>query len=376
MAVSGTSSEHELVRAAIAGEAVAVDRLLAIVSPALYALVTRTEIGEAARRSTFFDLIDRLKADDFAALRAFDGRGSLKTYVVLLARNALADRVARDFAVAPDEAWPRFQRFFDPDIKRRIARRFPRDATTAKRDDVYQDVCLKLVENDYRRVRAYAGRGSFAGFVLRTVDRILIDFLRREAPRRRLPAAVARMPRLSQLTFAAIAWDGLPAEAMRIAEALKGRLDAEPSIDAVELAISETEDAVRIEATQPSKPDMIAFDGLSANGKDRLAADALNPEEHLLDAEEDRERSRIVEAVRAAAETLPAAERLYLKIVFSAADPMPAREIAQAMGCPVETVYRLKQTCKRWLAEVAGQMSGKPSVSVSDKNERHDAQAS
>lgn len=376
MAVSGTSSEHELVRAAIAGEAVAVDRLLAIVSPALYALVTRTEIGEAARRSTFFDLIDRLKADDFAALRAFDGRGSLKTHVVLLARNALADRVARDFAVAPDEAWPRFQRFFDPDIKRRIAQRFPRDATTAKRDDVYQEVCLKLLENDYRKVRAYAGRGSFVGFVLMAVDRILIDLLRREAPRRRLPAAIARLSKLEQATFTAIAWEGLGRDPAQLATALRGRLDQDPLIEEVRLAIETIEPAVQAEETDAAnRPETVCLDGVRINGRDTLAAAELNPEEHLLAAEADAERSRLVRAVRGAAEALPPAERLYLQIVFSAADPMPARDIARAMGCPVETVYRLKQTLKRWLAEVAAGVAETPAPSVSAENERHDAQA-
>jgi RNA polymerase primary sigma factor len=41
-----------------------------------------------------------------------------------------------------------------------------------------------------------------------------------------------------------------------------------------------------------------------------------------------------------------------LQIVFSASEPLPAREIARLMGSPVEQVYRLKQRTRRWLKEM------------------------
>jgi len=56
---------------------------------------------------------------------------------------------------------------------------------------------------------------------------------------------------------------------------------------------------------------------------------------------------------------LPAQDRLYLQIVFSATDPMPAREIARAMQVPVEEVYRLKQRSQRWLSDVAARFGKK-----------------
>src|SRR5262245_3164715 len=51
--------------------------------------------------------------------------------------------------------------------------------------------------------------------------------------------------------------------------------------------------------------------------------------------------------VKAAADNLPADERLYLQIVFSASEPLPARDIARLMGSPVEQVYRLKHRTRR-----------------------------
>jgi RNA polymerase sigma factor (sigma-70 family) len=47
------------------------------------------------------------------------------------------------------------------------------------------------VENDCRRLFAFAGKGSFAGFVMRTADRLLIDHLRAQSTRRRAVEAVA-----------------------------------------------------------------------------------------------------------------------------------------------------------------------------------------
>lgn len=42
-----------------------------------------------------------------------------------------------------------------------------------------------MIDSDYCRLKAYSGSGSFAGFVLRIADRLLIDFLRSSFGRRR-----------------------------------------------------------------------------------------------------------------------------------------------------------------------------------------------
>src|SRR5215510_11579948 len=56
--------------------------------------------------------------------------------------------------------------------------------------------------------------------------------------------------------------------------------------------------------------------------------------------------------VKAAADNLPLDERLHLRMVFSASEPLPARDIARLMGSPVEQVYPLKQRTRRWLKEM------------------------
>ena len=181
-----TRSELSLVRAVRAGDPGAVQRFLDAFSATMWSVVVRLEGEGAAGETAFLEVIEGLKADGYARLAAFDGRARLSTYLAIVARDVLADRLARSFVEAPHRAWARFERFFGTDLRRRVAQRFPRNTGISGHEDAYQEVCLKLIEDDYRRIRAYDGHGSFTGYVLTVVERILIDLLRREAPRRRI----------------------------------------------------------------------------------------------------------------------------------------------------------------------------------------------
>lgn len=198
LAPANPRSELSLVSAVLAGDGVAAARFIEYASQTLWSAVTRLEDEGAEGEAAFLHVVAALKADGYGRLKAFDGRARLSTYLVLVARDILAERLARRFTEAPDEAWRRFARFFERDIRRRVSQRFPRAAAASTHDDAYQEICLKLIEGDYRRIRAYGGRGSFIGYVLTTVDRLLIDLIRRDSPRRRLPAAVARLSALDQ----------------------------------------------------------------------------------------------------------------------------------------------------------------------------------
>jgi RNA polymerase primary sigma factor len=276
--------------------------------------------------------------------------------------------LARSFGEAPRQAWIRFERFFGADIRRRVVRRFPRHADTAAREDVYQEICLKLIEDDYRRVRAYDGRGSFTGFILTVVERILIDLVRRAAPRRRLPAAIARLTALDQEVYAAIAWEDCPADPERLGTVLRGRLERDPDHDEIRQAIARVAEAARGEVTAASpRTETVSLDLASESGEGLAIPDpGLSPEDQLLVAEEEKARSALVSALKSAAAKLPAEERLYLQVVFSATDPLPPREIAKMMGCAVEDVYRFKQRVQRWMAEFAARRSRKNQTCPSD----------
>jgi RNA polymerase primary sigma factor len=345
---SARRSDFALVAGVLAGNSGATARFLEIACPILWSIVRKLEPGPDAE-SAFLHIIEALKADGYAKLRAFDGRAQLSTYLALVARDALSERLANRLAATPRTAWSAFERFFEADMRRRIAQRFPRDE--AAWQDLYQDICLKLVEDDFRRVRGYDGRGSFVGYVLTIVERILIDHVRRDVPRRRLPAAVARSSRLDQQIYIAVVWERCPADAKRVAEALRGRFDPAPQLAEIGTALQRLAAAAALEPNDARRETM-PLDRLMASGVE-LADGSPTPEEHLLLRDEEHSRAELLAAISAAAANLPSEDRCYLQTMFSATDPLPPREIARIMGCKVEDVYRLRQRARRWIAQLA-----------------------
>src|SRR5215510_655170 len=363
---SSRQSERLLVNAMLAGEAAAASRFLERMGDTLWAIVVKLEGAGAQGEAAFRHVVAALQADGYARLKGFDGRARLSTYLSLITRDVLGGRLATRFSEAPHDAWSRFVRFFEADIRSRIAQQLPRNIGNAAREDAYQEVCLKLIENDFHRVRAFGGRGSFTGYVMTVVDRILIDLIRRDAPRRRLPTAVARSTPLDQAVYVAVVWNGCPLDVDRLVAVLRGRLERDPDAGQVSESLARLAGMARLErAPPPQSNDAISLDVLVEDGGGLSLADSSpTPEDFMLLAEEERSRAALVAAVKAAAADLPTDERLYLQIVFAANDPLPARDIAKLMGYPVEEVYRLKQRTRRWLKEVAVQFEKNSDMSV------------
>jgi RNA polymerase primary sigma factor len=356
--------DHELVNAVLSGEAGAASRFLEHVATTLWSIVVKLVGDGADAENAFLLIVASLKADDYAQLRGFDGRSRLTTYLSLVARDVLADELAGQFSKTPHEAWEKFSRYFGTDIRSRIAKQLPRNLGRAGREDAYQEVCLKLIENDFRRIRLYGGRGSFTGYILTVVDRILIDLVRREAPRRRMPAAISRSTPLDQAIYVAVVWEGCPPDADRLAAALRGKLEQDPAAADIAESVARVAGMTRLERTPPAT-EAISLDVLLGEGGGISIADSSpTPEDHLLLFEEEARRAALVAAINAAAEKLPAGERLYLQIVFSANEPLQARSIARLMGCPVEEVYRLKQRTQKWLKEITVQLEKNSDMSV------------
>jgi RNA polymerase primary sigma factor len=185
------------------------------------------------------------------------------------------------------------------------------------------------------------------------VDRILIDLLRRDMPRRRLPAAVARSTPLDQAIYQAVAWEGCPQDADRLAATLRGRLAEDPTAAEIAEAVARLAGIAKLERAPPPA-EAVSLEALLGEGGVLPVTDSSpTPEDYLLLFEEEQRRTALVAAVNAAAAKLPPDERLYLQILFSANEPLPARDIAKLMGCPVEEVYRLKQRSQKWLKEIA-----------------------
>jgi RNA polymerase primary sigma factor len=335
--------EHTLVNAVLSGEAGAAGRFLEHVSTTLWSIVVKLAGDGADAEAAFLHVVTSLKADDHARLRGFDGRSRLATYLTLVVRDVLADQLAGQFSKTPHEAWERFSRYFETDIRNRIGRQLPSKLGRAGREDAYQEVCLKLIENDFHRIRSYGGRGSFTGYILTVVDRILIDLVRRETPRRRMPAAVSRLAPLDQAIYAAVVWEGCPRDADRLAAALRGRLAQDPTVADIAESVARLAGIATLERAAPAT-EAISLDALLGEGGGLSIADSSpTPEDRLLLFEE---------------------EQLYLQIVFSANEPLPARGIARLMGCPVEEVYRLKQRTQKWLKEITVQLEKNANMSV------------
>ena len=76
-------------------------------------------------KDVFVQVMAQLRADDFALLRAFDGRATISAYLRLVLRDVLSERVARLLSENPERGWRAFEHFFKRDLVRIIARYFP-----------------------------------------------------------------------------------------------------------------------------------------------------------------------------------------------------------------------------------------------------------
>jgi RNA polymerase primary sigma factor len=236
-----------------------------------------------------------------------------------------------------EKGWRAFERLFEPDIARLIRRRIPGNGQDDARRDAWQDICLALIENDCRRLKSYNGSGSFAGFVLRMADRLLIDHLRSIASRRRLPAAVAKLAPLDQDVFKLIAWRRLPMRADVLQPCLRARLGITPDLDAVEASLA------RVQPHATAAEERIRL--VESDGETSAIADELmpTPEDSVVAGEQQRELAAAIGVLERTIATFPADERLYLTIALGGTESRPSREIARLMRRPVEDIYKLKQ---------------------------------
>ncbi len=352
MATEPQQSERALVAQVIAGDIAAAARFLDLAAPTLWSAVAALAGAGRSGEAAFIRVVEQVQANGWRRLTGFQGRSSLAGFLALVARAVLIEDLAEAFEGAPAQAWPRFQRLFARDIRRRIARRFPR-ADTAARDDLYQEICLKLLEDDFDRIRKFHGRGNFEGFVLITVDRLLIDQLRKEARRRRLPAAVEAMPALEQAVFVEVAWKDAPSDPVVLLARVVG---ACPGADlaAVRLALDQVTGPVQAVRAAAAQGRSVSIEDAADRGQPLTLPDgALNAEAAAIAHEEEAGRAAIIEAIKAAAETMPVDERRYLQVYFSATEALPPREIARVMGRPIEEVRQIQQRVMRRVGQIA-----------------------
>jgi RNA polymerase primary sigma factor len=363
MASESFEMERALIARVVAGEPAAIDRFLDLaerpVWTAASALAGSGRAGEAAYRR----VIDALREDGFARLAAYKGRSSLAAFLALTCRAVLIEDLAVAFAAAPASSWPRFQRLFARDIRRRIQRLFPR-ADDAARDDHYQNICLDLLEDDFKRLRKFTGKGNFEGFVLVTVNRLLIDLMRKEAGRLRLPAAVEAMEAIEQDVFKAVAWKGAPADGQRLLAQLG---PSHPGLDLarIETALGRVRGPIDTHRAAVHSSRSVSIDAVADDGRPFDPPDTgRHGDTRMIDHEEAAAQAAVIAAIKAAVETMPPEERAYMQVYFSSAEALPPREIARRMGRPVEDVTRIHARVMRKITPVAQAATKNDAASV------------
>jgi RNA polymerase primary sigma factor len=303
----------------------------------------------------YLDILRHLRAHDFSELRAFNGRGKLSTYLTLRLGDLLAKRIQHLFHDETERAWRAFESFFKNDISRIIAKQFPassrREISDAigNREDLYQEICCLFVENGYRRILNYDGRGSFTGYIRRTVQNVCMDVRRKTEGRRRVPEGILRLSELEQKVFKLLYWNGC-AEADLI-HILRDTEGENYSSDRIEQAIARVRDALSSGRSARKvhggeRADAVSLSWAAERGtiKERDVADLdLSPEVVLITAEEETQQEQAFARLQQALAELPPDERLYIRLRYYATPAKSPQDIAQIMSRSEEEIYKLRR---------------------------------
>lgn len=347
--------DHQLLAAALRGDATAAVELTRALADLVWTACGLVTQGRADTESAFRTVMSALRADGFARLAGYDGRAPLKTYAALVVRELLVERAVRLIAADRAAGWRAFEAFFGDDIRRLVARMLPGERHRHNRDDAYQAVCEALLRDDMKRLRAYAGRGSAAGFVLQVIEHLVIDHVRTLLPRRRLPAAIARLSTLDRAVFRLIAWERLPPDPVALRPTL-ARFGLAPAASEVADALQRVRTAAYSALAERQSQSGEGWIDVAAADVAPLAAGAESlavrtPEDEMIGDEAQDLLDEALAVLAAALPTLAADEELYVRLALAG---HPAREIARLAGLPVDTVHRLAQQVKRRLRQRIG----------------------
>jgi RNA polymerase sigma factor (sigma-70 family) len=353
--IGTTDPERELLEAALRGDRSAAAALLRAVADLAWSACLGVSQDRAEAEAAFRDVMTALGAGGFARLKEFDGRARARVYIALVVRDLLSERVVKLLALDVDTGWRSFEAFFSADMRRIIQRHLPGRDHAENREDAYQSVCEALLKNNLQRLRAYSGRGSPSGFILQVIENLVVDYVRTIIPRRRLPAAIQRLPALDQSVFRLLYWERLAPDCRTLLPYIP-RSGLQPTAAEVAEAI------VRVRAAVPTDysadrhgPDRMidisaAEESLLAGAPEGFAV--ATPEDSLLEEQETMLLKQAVAVLQQALPRLDPLERLYLQYALGG---YPAREIARLAGLPVETVHKLAQKVKKQLREEIGE---------------------
>jgi RNA polymerase sigma factor (sigma-70 family) len=358
----------KLVARLIAGEKSAAARFAQLADQSVWSAVVVLVGDNAEGEEAYLAVIKALSDNGFARLKRYDGRSNLSGFLLLEARNCLAERNVSLFASNPDKAWLRLERLYKTDIARLAAKHFP-EADGATREDLVSDVKLQLIEDNYRRIRAYRGDKAFGGYLLTVVANLMRDLKRQQTGRLRLPERIERLSPLHQAAFRAGAWRRVALDVRSMLAAIHGEIEPEPTPGEMKAALDEivadilaVRDA-RYAAINVGKP--ISLDAEEGSGAINVP-DFETPEAVRIRSDEEKAiADRLTDALKRADQDLRPLDCAYLRVLVEAGGDVPkASKIAELLGVPVEQVYGCQTRIKRWGARLAEEMKKNVEASV------------
>lgn len=323
--MSGWSADLALVQQVLAGNAQASEQLFRRARDTVWTACCITSRGDAEARAAFLESTRRLSEDNFRQFRAYNGKSRLETFVALITRELLEERIRRLVHEDKDRGWEAFVYFFNADIERIIRQALPGLEHEETRLDVYQDVCAAMVKDDFRRLEMHGADGSFGGFICSVVRNLVSDQIRRIAGRRREPKWKSDLERhIYRLTH------------------VEGR---EPYVDALEPLLQQAGIAaseIEIKAALLRVREAVEGGRRPDSSLGETIAVEPPPEDELIERERQRRYAGQRAAVLEIVPLLETREQHYLQLTFDSVDLLKSQEIADRMGLPVQEVYALR----------------------------------
>jgi RNA polymerase sigma factor (sigma-70 family) len=299
-------------------------------------------------REGFREVWSNLVAESFRRCGAWSGKEPFEVFLTVNVRELLLEWSVRLLRQDSPLATDIFVVLFERVIRKRVARS---RAQPSDRDDAFQTVLAELFADGCDRLKAYRGLGSFEGHVRKAVNNLLIDDLRGDIGRRRLPAAIEKLSWLDQGVFIAIKWDEIPANADSLLAAIGSKHPRATRAD-IEAAVK------RVQAVAGDyivRPKPIPIDAPTPSG-DTIgeilpAGGETNPLTVILGNEDEKQMQAAAAAMKGAIDALESDEdRIYARL-FLDGNEKP-REIAKILGVSVEQINVVKARVHRRLMAI------------------------
>jgi hypothetical protein len=353
-AMAMDNPDFDLVERLLRGDVEARSAFEERISSSITSACAVRSVDARSAREAEHDIWTAFRAENYSWLGKWDGRGSLLVFVTLEVGNQLVHRIPPLLRSNPEKGFLAFLGVFGKSIRKEIAKREKRQAD---RDEIFQAICEELWKQHAKeekrdgpcwRLKSFEEPGNFFSFVMVIVNRLLIDILRGEIGRIRLPERVAKLPKLEQAIFQAIFWERVAPDATALMAVIGSRVPgATPNSVAAAYRNLRDHIPVRLAIPRPANVSVDADDGAGA-----AARMIVDPHRTPAQAVEDKERNRLMNSVTAAAlrflETLPEDQRAYFEEEMRGTKrqnmPWPTKKVDQLRRSVRAAFERFKST--------------------------------